>query len=97
MANTAAVFDQLAMRMRAMVREVHHNELSGVERFQVLLVVPFVVREVQGELALEDGDPDFTVGETLRGRIAASQVAVGDLVWVARHDGEWHAFDVVSS
>jgi hypothetical protein len=90
------VFDQLAMRLRALVREVHANELSGVDRFTVMTISPFVIGEVQGELTLEDGDPDFTLGETLRARVTAGQVAVGDLVWVGRNDGEWHAFDVVS-
>lgn len=81
-----------------MVREVHANELSGVERFKVTAVRPsLVIGQVQGELSLEDGDPDFTVGETLRARLVATTVHVGDLVWCAREDGEWHAFDVVSS
>lgn len=94
---TGSVFDQLAERIRQTVRDVHANELSGVERFAVQIVNPFTVAQVQGELSLEDGDPDFTVGEALRVRLAAAQVAIGDLVWVARSDGEWHAFDVVSS
>lgn len=93
---THGVFDQLALRLHQMVRDVHHNELSGVERFTVVSVSPFVVDEVAGELSLEDGDPDFTIGETLRMRITAGQVASGDLIWVGRNDGEWHAFDVVS-
>lgn len=95
-AQTTVVFDELASRLRRMVREVHTNELSGVTRFKVLTVNPLVVAELQGELTLEDGDPDFTIGEALRARAAAAQVSVGDLVWVAREDQEWHAFDVVS-
>jgi DNA helicase TIP49 (TBP-interacting protein) len=90
------VFDQLAGRLRQMVRDVHHNELSGVDRFTVLTVSPFVVAEVHGDLTLEDGDPDFSIGETLRTRITASQVNAGDLIWVGRNGGAWHAFDVVS-
>jgi hypothetical protein len=93
----ANVFDELALAVQQLVRDVHANELSGVERFTVTTVTPFVIGEVGGELSLEDGDSDFTIGETLRARIAAAQVHVGDLVWVGRHDQEWHAFDVVSS
>lgn len=95
-AQTTVIFDELASRLRRMVREVHTNDLSGVTRFKVLTVDPFVIGELQGELTLEDGDPDFTMGEALRARAAAAQVAVGDLVWVARENQEWHAFDVVS-
>lgn len=91
-----SVFDELAARIRQTVREVHVNELSGVERFTVQLTAPFTLGEVGGDLVLADGDPDFTVGEQLRVRLGAGQVAAGDLVWVARHDGDWHAFDVVS-
>jgi hypothetical protein len=95
-ARTGQVFDDLALAFQQMVRDVHANELSGVERFTVATVNPFVLSEVGGELTLEDGDPDFTIGETLRTRIGAGQVAAGDLVWAGRHDGDWHAFDVVS-
>jgi hypothetical protein len=90
------VFDDLAQAIQQTVRDVHANDLSGLERFTVATVSPFTIGQVQGELMLEDGDPDFTVGETLRARLAAAQVNVGDLVWVGRHDGDFHAFDVVS-
>jgi hypothetical protein len=95
-ARTGRVFDDLALALQQMVRDVHANDLSGVERFTVTTVTPFVIGQVGGELSLEDGDPDFTIGETLRARIAAAQVTAGDLVWVGRHDGDFHAFDVVS-
>lgn len=90
-----AIFDQVALRLRGMVREVHANELSGVQRFTVLSVSPFRVGEVPGELVLEDGDPDFTIGETLRAQLNAGVVSVGDLVVVAREGQEWHALDTV--
>lgn len=93
---SGSVFDDLASRIRQTVRDVHANELSGVERFSVQYLEPFTIGEVAGDLVLVDGDPDFTLGEALRARVAAAQVQLGDLVWAARNDGEWHAFDVVS-
>jgi hypothetical protein len=90
------VFDRLALALQQMVRDVHHNDLSGLERYTVVALNPFAIAEVGGELSLEDGDPDFSMGETLRTRVGAGQVSAGDLVWVGRHSGEWHAFDVVS-
>lgn len=90
------VFDELALRLREMVSEEHLNNLSGVERFKVALLAPFTIGQVGGELLLTDGDPDFTIGETLRDRLGGHHVVNGDLVWVARQDSEFHAFDVVS-
>lgn len=92
---TGNVYDRLALRIRQTVREVHHD-LPGVERFTVALVNPFTITQLDGELQLEDGDPDFTIGETLRARLTGALVSNNDLVWVSRQDGEFHAFDVVS-
>lgn len=92
------VFDELALRLQQMVKDVHTNEASGVERFQVQHVSPLIITQLHGELVLEDGDPDFTIGETLKARLTAATVHNGDLIWCARSaDQEWHAFDVVSS
>lgn len=93
---TASKLEQLAGRLRQLVLDTQHNYGSGVQRFKVTIVAPLTLTELGGELVLEDGDPDFTVGEALRARAVAAQVASGDLVWVAREGQEWHAFDVVS-
>jgi hypothetical protein len=94
--HTGNVFDRLALRIRQTVRDVHSNELSGVERFSISLVNPFTIAQLDGDLVLVDGDPDFTIGETLRARLTSGLVQVNDLVWCSRQDQEFHAFDVIS-
>lgn len=95
-AKTPGIFDQLAVKLREMVQAEHVNSLSGVERFRVVRVAPLMVEHVDGDLVLEDGDPDFTVGSWVRQRIANYGITVGDQVWCARESQEWHAFDVTS-
>jgi hypothetical protein len=91
------VFDELALKLRQMARDEQANG-AGVERFLVTQISPLTVTQLSGDLTLEDGDPDFTIGETIRDRITADQVDVGDLIWVARAENQdFHAFDVVST
>ena len=87
--------DELALRIRQVARSVQQNEGSGVERFKVLLTNPLTLGDMDGSLVLEDGDPDFTIGEVFRGQMTDQVVAAGDLVWVARDGQEWHALDRV--
>lgn len=94
------VFDRLATRLREMAREEADNA-SGVERWLVKHADPLMIEQLDGDLVLEEGDPDFTVGEWLRQLRVAYGLPVGSLVWVARASGaeddlEWHALDVVS-
>lgn len=93
---SAGALDRLAARLQSMALHVHENYGSGVERFRCSKATnPLRITELGGELVLEDGDPDFTIGETLRSAIAGGTIHNGDLVLVARHAQEWHAFDWV--
>jgi hypothetical protein len=93
---TGNVFDRLALRIRQTSVDTQKNAGTGLMRFKVALTSPLTITELDGDLSLEDGDPDFTVGETLRARVVAGSVEINDLVWVAYQDQEFHAFDVVS-
>lgn len=89
------MFAELGRRLREVAREEHANSGSGLERFTVTHVAPLRLAQLHGELVLEEGDPDFSIGKAL---VAAGPVA-GDIVWVARSSGalpEFHALDVVS-
>lgn len=94
------VFDRLATRLREMAR-AEAEAASGVERWTVRQASPLVIEQLDGELVLEEGDPDFTVGDWLRQLRTAYGIEVGSQVWVGRassapDDVEWHALDVVS-
>lgn len=91
----AGVFEELALALREMVRDEHANSASGLERFVVQHADPLRVTQLHGDLILEDGDPDFSIGKA----VIAAVPAVGDVVWVARSAGanpDFHAIDVVS-
>lgn len=94
-ARAANVFDQLALRLRQVVRDEHANTGSAVEKFTVISVTPLILDELNGNLILEDGDPDFTVGSWLRQYMLNYSLVVGDVVQVARNGSTWHALDVV--
>jgi hypothetical protein len=96
-----ATFDRLALRIRRAASETQENVGSGVERYKVTMLDPFTIQQLRGTLALEAGDPDFTMGQSVRARILAGQVDVGDLVWVAYEGSgpsgpEYHALDLVN-
>lgn len=91
------VLDELAMRLKRMAREELASTGTSVTRWRVSQATPLVIEEVEGDLTLEDGDPDFTVGDWLRQFIAQYGLAKDDQVIVAYTGGEWHAFDVASA
>lgn len=80
------VYDELADRIRALVDDRVEAAAPKVLRFKVLTSDPLVIEQVDGELVLEEGDPDV---EIERGLIASPEARpdVGDLVRV-HHDGE---------
>lgn len=94
-------YDRLGVAIVDLVRS-EAPASSGIERWKVVHREPLVIEQVDGEVVLEDGDPDFTIGDALRARLADPEnpPAVGALVWVAAVEEEsgteWHAFDVVS-
>lgn len=91
------VFDQLALRLREVVRAEQLNTGGGVERYKVNQLSPLVLEHLAGDLQLTAGDPDFSVGTWFQNRLTASAVAVGDVVWVLREDSEWHVLDVATA
>lgn len=88
------VFAQLALRLKQLVHDEHINNLSGVERFTVRSVSPLIVEHMDGNLVLEDGDPDFTVGAWFRQFMLNYTLVVGDQAWCLREGQEWHLIDV---
>lgn len=94
MAQPRDIYDQLASRLREMVAEEHVNSLSGVERFTVQRATPLLLEHTDGDLVLEEGDPDFTIGVTVRAYLTSHGVVVGDQVWCLRENQEWHLVDI---
>lgn len=90
----AAVFQELAQRIRRTVHDEHANGLSGAERFVVKSVSPLILEALSSDLVLEDGDSDFTVAAWLRQYIIDYTLHEGDQVWCVREGLEWTAIDV---
>lgn len=88
---------ELAQRLRRMAREEALNTGTSVQRWRVVQESPLIIEELEGDLKLEDGDPDFTVGDALRQHIATYGIEKDDQVLVAHSGGEWHAFDAASA
>lgn len=91
---SASVFQDLAQRLREVVRDEHRNGLSGAERFTVTSTVPLIIEQLAGDVILEDGDPDVTIGGWMRQYIANYGLRLGDQVWCLREGMEWHVVDV---
>lgn len=80
----ATVYDELADRIRSLVRREVDHRGPAVMRFKVVSVEPLVVEQVDGELFLEEGDPDVEVDRGL----LADRPALGATVRVhADHGG----------
>lgn len=87
---------ELASRLRRLVREETQRSGTEMQRFRVRQASPLLIEEVEGDLVLEEGDPDLTLGDLLRKHIAANEVEEDDQVIVVKSSGEWHALDVVT-
>jgi hypothetical protein len=85
------------MRLKRMARDEAANVGTDMERWRVLQPTPLVIEQVEGDLTLEDGDPDFTIGDTLRQHVASYGLSKDDQVLVAHSGDEWHAFDAASN
>lgn len=88
------VFARLALKLREMIRHEQVNNGTGVERFQVTSVSPLRIEHQGGDLVLEDGDPDFTVGSWVRQYMLNYALTAGDQVWCLREGQEWHVVDI---
>jgi hypothetical protein len=89
------VVTELARRIHGVAGQAASKE--RVERWQVIGTSPLLIEEVEGDLVLEDGDPDFTIGVALRQHVATYGIGIGDLVLVSVSGEEWHAFDAVTA
>lgn len=91
------VLAELAQRFHSVARQEAHNSGSSIERWRVRQAKPLLIEEIEGDLTLEDGDPDFTIGDSLRQLIATYGLEEDDQVLVVHAGKEWHAFDAASS
>src|SRR3954471_24406314 len=90
-----SVYDDLAARFRDLARH-HAREVSPpTMQFTVKAAAPLVIEQIDGDLVLEGGDPDFTVADT----VDLAGPAIGDMILVEQtgpHDNqEWLATHVV--
>lgn len=85
-----SAYDDLAVKLRGMVRE--RARQAHVDRFKVVQADPLVIEQVEGELVLEEGDPDFEIAKAVDDAVPT----IGDMVLVHQgHDGDWVATGVV--
>lgn len=92
---TATVYDELADRIRSLVHRAVESRGPSVQRFKVVSSDPLVVEQVEGELVLEEGDPDVEVDRAL----LADRPDVGQTVRVHADAGgdEWMIVGVLVS
>jgi hypothetical protein len=60
------VYAELADELRSMVAATTVEAAKPPRRFRVMRQSPLLIEELQGELVLEEGDPDFSVDERLK-------------------------------
>jgi hypothetical protein len=94
-------YELLGAKLIGLARDEAEAVAGAIERWTVLHTNPLVIEQIDGDVILEEGDPDFTVGDWLRQHREIYGLVNGSLVWVAavpEPEGgvEWHAFDVVS-
>lgn len=88
---------QLAQRLRRLAHDEARNVSTSIERWSVTQGNPLIIEELEGDLVLEEGDPDFVLGDTLRKYRASNALVAGDQVMVVHSGHEWHALDVVTA
>lgn len=91
------VLSELAQKIKNVASSEVTNKGTTVTRWKVKQAKPLLIEEVEGDLVLEEGDPDFTIGDSLRQHIASYGLEEGDQVLVVRSGEEWHAFDAASN
>ncbi len=83
----ATVYDDLADRIRSLVHRTVASRGGGgsVQRFKVISANPLVVEQIEGDLVLEEGDPDVD----LVGALLADRPSIGDTVLVHADGEDW--------
>jgi hypothetical protein len=89
------VWDDLADELDGMMSR-HVANASRTERWKVLGVGPLLIGQLQGELTLEEGDPDLELTQWVRTYMESPGLVIGDVVLVHFSDEEYSAYDVVS-
>lgn len=89
------VYDDLATRIRGVARDHARAESPPTLRFRVASTGPLVLDQIDGDLVLNEGDPDFTIADA----VDTGAPAAGDVVLVeqtgASDNPEWFATGVV--
>lgn len=89
------VWDELADEIDG--RITHHvTNATRTERWKVLLLSPLTFGQIQGELTLEEGDPDLEITQWVKKYNETTKLAIGDVVLVHYSEEEYSVFDVVS-
>lgn len=84
------VYDKLAARLHGIVAD--RTRAIAADRFKVVKANPLVLRQIEGDLVLEEGDPDLEIADA----VDTAAPAVGDMVVVHQGaDGDWIATGVV--
>jgi hypothetical protein len=90
------VWDELADMLEGRMAS-HVVNSAHTERWKVLKVSPLVVGQLQGELTLEEGDPDLEITQWVRTYMKSPGLQIGDVVLVLYADEEYSVHDVVSA
>lgn len=89
------VWDALADAIDGRI-ERHVSNATRTERWKVLLLAPPTFGQIQGDLVLEEGDPDLEITQWVRKYNATTGLAIGDVVLVHFSENEYSVYDVVS-
>lgn len=83
MADGRTVYDELASKLRGLVDDRARVASPPVERWKVTSADPLIVEQVNGDVVLEEGDPDVDIDRS----VLDPRPAVGDVVRV-HSDGQ---------
>ena len=89
------VWDSLADALEE--RMEHHTvNAARTERWKVVLLDPLTFSQIQGDLTLEEGDPDLEITQWVKKYNETTKLKLADVVLVHFSDSEYSVFDVVS-
>jgi hypothetical protein len=88
------VFADIAARLRELARTEIREHATAAERFKVVAIDPLALDQVDGDIILEEGDPDLVIGAWLQQYREQYGLPLDTYVIAIREDDEWHALDV---
>lgn len=86
MPGQGTVWEQLARRLRRMAQQEARRVSPAVERYKVTHTGPLIVESLHRDFALEEGDPDFMIADT----VDRSAPQIGEEVIVHRTTAGMH-------